>query len=251
MIVLKSESEIRKMKLSGDIAAKAMLEVAMAAKPGVKTIELDQIAQSVIERLGAKASFKGYGGFPGTICASVNDQVVHGIPGNRILREGDILSIDLGAIYQGYHSDMARTIPIGTISKEAQELIDVTKESFFRGIKYAVANNHIVDIGRGVQEYAEAHGMGVVRELVGHGVGQELHEAPDVPNYVVKSKGPRLRPGMTIAVEPMLNQGTPKVKFGADGWDVRTADGLLSAHYENTIAITEGEPEILTVLTEI
>ena len=249
MIILKSLDEIEKMRASGKIAVAAMEAVVAAVRPGISTKALDKIALEVITKSGAKASFKGYNGFPGAICASVNDEVVHGIPGKRRLEEGVILSIDLGAIYHGYHSAMARTVPVGKISPEAQNLIDVTRESFYRGIAQALAGNHVSDIGRAVQEYAESHGMGVVRELVGHGVGQNLHEAPDVPNYAGKSKGPRLRAGMTIAVEPMINLGTEKVTWDDDGWTVHTADGKLSAHYENTIAITEGESELLTVLS--
>ncbi len=250
MIILKSLNEIQKMRESGKIAAAAMEKVLRAVRPGITTLELDKIAMDEITRMGAKASFKGYNGFPGAICTSVNEQVVHGIPGKRRLEEGDIISIDLGAIYHGYHSDMARTVAVGKIAPEARKLIDVTKESFFRGIVHAFARNHVVDISRGVQEYAEANGMSVVRELVGHGVGQNLHEAPDIPNFVTSSKGPILRPGMTIAVEPMLNLGVPGVRWSSDGWTVSTADGRYSAHYENTLAITDAEPEMLTVLED-
>jgi len=248
MIIVKSASEIQKMRESGRIAAAAMEKTLYAVRAGVTTQELGQIAEEVFSRMGAKASFKGYNGFPGAICASVNDQVVHGIPGPRRLEEGDIISIDLGAIFHGYHSDMARTVGVGRIAPEARRLIDVTRESFFRGIAQARAKNHVVDIGRAVQEYVEQNGLSVVRDLVGHGIGQKLHEAPDIPNFVGRSKGPALRAGMTLAVEPMVNLGAADVQWGKDGWTVTTVDGAYSAHYENTIAITEGEPELLTVL---
>lgn len=238
------------MLASGRISCQAMETVLNAVRPGITTRELDAIAYEVITRVGARPSFLNYNGFPGTICASVNDEVVHGIPGDRRLEEGDIISIDLGSILHGYHSDMARTVGVGQISKEHQRLIDVTRESFWRGIRQAVVGNHISDIGRGVQEYVESHGMSVVRSLVGHGIGQEMHEAPDVPNFAGKAKGPVLRRGMTIAVEPMVNLGVKEVKWSDDGWTVRTADGAYSAHYENTIAIGDEGPEILTPLQD-
>ncbi len=248
MIIVKSEKEIEKMRQAGRIAAIAMEKVLAAVRPGVTTGELDRIAFDFIIGAGATPSFKGYGGFPGSICASVNEQVVHGIPGHRKLREGDILSVDLGAYLHGFHSDMARTVGVGEISSEAQRLIDVTKESFFRGIAQAIAGNRVYHVSKAIEEYAVEHGMGVVKELIGHGVGQNLHEAPDVPNFVGRTKGPVLRAGMTIAVEPMLNLGTARVVEGDDGWTVSTLDGKYSAHYENTIAIRpEGPCEILTV----
>lgn len=248
MIIIKSAKEIEKMRQAGRVAAQAMEKVLAAVRPGVTTGELDRIAFDYIIGAGATPSFKGYGGFPGSICASVNEQVVHGIPGHRRLREGDILSIDMGAYLHGFHSDMARTVGVGQISPEAQRLIDITKESFYRGIAQAIAGNRIFHISKAIEEYAVENGVSVVRELIGHGVGQDLHEAPDVPNFVSRFKGPVLRPGMTIAVEPMLNLGTPKVVEADDGWTVSTLDGKLSAHYENTIAIMpEGPCEILTV----
>lgn len=205
------------------------------------------IAFDYIIGAGATPSFKGYGGFPGSICASVNEQVVHGIPGHRRLREGDIISIDLGACLHGFHSDMARTVGVGEIAPEVQRLIDVTKESFYRGIAQAIAGNRIYHISKAIEDYALENGVGVVKELIGHGVGQNLHEAPDVPNFVGRFKGPVLRAGMTIAVEPMLNMGTAEVFEADDGWTVSTVDGKPSAHYENTIAILpEGPCEILT-----
>lgn len=248
MIIIKSVKEIEKMRQAGRVAAQAMEKVLAAVRPGVTTGELDRIAFDYIIGAGATPSFKGYGGFPGSICASVNEQVVHGIPGHRRLREGDILSIDMGAYLHGFHSDMARTVGVGQISPEAQQLIDITKESFYRGIAQAIAGNRIFHISKAIEDYAVGNGVSVVRELIGHGVGQDLHEAPDVPNFVSRFKGPVLRPGMTIAVEPMLNLGTPKVVEADDGWTVSTLDGKLSAHYENTIAIMpEGPCEILTV----
>ena len=248
MIIIKSEKEIEKMRQAGSVAARAMEKVLAAVRPGISTGELDRIAFDYIIGAGATPSFKGYGGFPGSICASVNEQVVHGIPGHRRLREGDILSVDLGAYLHGFHSDMARTVGVGEISPEAQRLIDVTKESFYRGIAQAIPGNRIYHISKAIEDYAVENGMGVVKELIGHGVGQNLHEAPDVPNFVGRFKGPVLRAGMTIAVEPMLNLGTAKIVEADDGWTVSTLDGKYSGHYENTIAIRpEGPCEILTV----
>lgn len=247
MIILKSAKEIEKMRQAGRVAAQAMEKVLTAVRPGITTGELDRIAFDYIIGAGATPSFKGYGGFPGSICASVNEQVVHGIPGHRRLREGDIISIDLGACLHGFHSDMARTVGVGEIAPEVQRLIDVTKESFYRGIAQAIAGNRIYHISKAIEDYALENGVGVVKELIGHGVGQNLHEAPDVPNFVGRFKGPVLRAGMTIAVEPMLNMGTAEVFEADDGWTVSTVDGKPSAHYENTIAILpEGPCEILT-----
>lgn len=249
MIILKSAKEIEKMRQAGRVAAQAMEKVLAAVRPGITTGELDRIAFDYIIGAGATPSFKGYGGFPGSICASVNEQVVHGIPGHRRLREGDIISIDLGACLHGFHSDMARTVGVGEIAPEVQRLIDVTKESFYRGIAQAIAGNRIYHISKAIEDYALENGVGVVKELIGHGVGQNLHEAPDVPNFVGRFKGPVLRAGMTIAVEPMLNMGTAEVFEADDGWTVSTVDGKPSAHYENTIAILpEGPCEILTAV---
>lgn len=247
MIILKSAKEIEKMRQAGRVAAQAMEKVLAAVRPGITTGELDRIAFDYIIGAGATPSFKGYGGFPGSICASVNEQVVHGIPGHRRLREGDIISIDLGACLHGFHSDMARTVGVGEIAPEVQRLIDVTKESFYRGIAQAIAGNRIYHISKAIEDYALENGVSVVKELIGHGVGQNLHEAPDVPNFVGRFKGPVLRAGMTIAVEPMLNMGTAEVFEADDDWTVSTVDGKPSAHYENTIAILpEGPCEILT-----
>lgn len=248
MINLKSPEEIKRMRAAALIAAAAMDKVIAAVKDGVTTEELDEIAYQYIVGRGAKPSFKGYGGFPGTACISINEQIVHGIPGKRRLHEGDIVSIDLGAYLHGYHSDMARTIGVGKISAEAEMLIRVTQESFFKGIEQAVAGNRIGDIGKAVEAHAKEYGLGVVREYIGHGLGQELHEDPEVPNYDTGRKGPVMRPGLVIAVEPMLTLGTHKVVVAPDGWAASTKDGSLSAHYENTIVINENGPcSILTI----
>lgn len=248
MINLKSPEEIKRMRAAALIAAAAMDKVIAAVKDGVTTEELDEIAYHYIVGRGAKPSFKGYGGFPGTACISVNEQIVHGIPGKRRLHEGDIVSIDLGAYLHGYHSDMARTVGVGKISAEAEMLIRVTQESFFKGIEQAVAGNRIGDIGKAVEAHAKEYGLGVVREYIGHGLGQELHEDPEVPNYDTGRKGPVMRPGLVIAVEPMLTLGTHKVVVAPDGWVASTKDGSLSAHYENTIVINENGPcSILTI----
>ena len=248
MINLKSPEEIKRMRAAALIAAAAMDKVIAAVKDGVTTEELDEIAYQYIVGRGAKPSFKGYGGFPGTACISINEQIVHGIPGKRRLHEGDIVSIDLGAYLHGYHSDMARTIGVGKISAEAEMLIRVTQESFFKGIEQAVAGNRIGDIGKAVEAHAKEYGLGVVREYIGHGLGQELHEDPEVPNYDTGRKGPVMRPGLVIAVEPMLTLGTHKVVVAPDGWVASTKDGSLSAHYENTIVINEnGQCSILTI----
>ena len=248
MINLKSPEEIKRMRAAALIAAAAMDKVIAAVKDGVTTEELDEIAYHYIVGRGAKPSFKGYGGFPGTACISVNEQIVHGIPGKRRLHEGDIVSIDLGAYLHGYHSDMARTVGVGKISAEAEMLIRGTQDSFFQGIEQAVAGNRIGDIGKAVEAHAKEYGLGVVREYIGHGLGQELHEDPEVPNYDTGRKGPVMRPGLVIAVEPMLTLGTHKVVVAPDGWVASTKDGSLSAHYENTIVINENGPcSILTI----
>ena len=248
MIILKSVREIELMHESGKVAFAAMEAVAKAVRPGVTTRELDQIVENEILKRGAKPSFKGYGGFPGSACISPNEVVVHGIPDNRVLHEGDIVSIDLGAILHGYHSDMARTFAVGEISAEHAELIRVTEECFHKGMFFAVPGNRISDISKAVQDHAESHGYGVVRDLVGHGVGRDLHEDPSVPNFVGRSRGPAIREGMTLAIEPMINLGTERVIMGElSDWDVRTRDGKFSAHYENTIAVTANGPKILTM----
>ncbi len=248
MIILKSNREIELMHESGKIAYAAMEKVGKAVRPGVTTKELDRIAENEMLHFKAAPSFKGYGGFPAAICASVNDEVVHGIPSGRVLEEGDIISIDLGAIFHGYNSDMARTFPVGEISEEHKQLIKVTEECFYKGIFFAVPGNRVGDISAAVEQHAESFGYGVVKDLVGHGVGRDLHEDPSVPNFTSRMRGPLLKAGMTIAVEPMINLGTWKVKFNKqNGWTVTTEDGKYAAHHENTIAVRDGEPLILTM----
>lgn len=248
-VSIKSEREIELMREAGRILARVHEELGKMLKPGISTLDIDRTGERLIRSFGCVPSFKNYNGYPASICVSVNDEVVHGIPNkHRILREGDIVSLDAGVIYNGYHSDAARTHAIGKISAEAQQLIQVTRECFFEGIKYAKAGNHLNDISSAIQAYAEHFGYGVVRDLVGHGVGKALHEDPEVPNFAQKRKGIRLCPGMTLAIEPMINMGRADVVWLNDDWTVVTDDGSLSAHYENTILITKGEPEILSLL---
>lgn len=248
MIVIKSDREIELMREAGRIVALAHKKVAEAIAPGVSTLELDAIAEKTIRDNGATPSFKGYYGYPGTICASINNVVIHGIPKKDIkLKKGDIISIDIGAIYKGYHGDCARTHPVGKISEEKQRLIDVTRQSFFEGMKFAKPNNRLSDISHAIQEYVESQGFGVVRDFTGHGVGQELHEDPSIPNYGPAGMGPLLRKGMTLAIEPMVTAHSYKVRILKDDWTTVTVDGSDSAHYENTIAITDDGYEILTM----
>ena len=249
MITLKSKKEIELMREAGKIVAETHEILKSAVIPGISTLELDKIAEENIRKYNAIPSFKGYGGFPGSICASINEEVVHGIPNaNRILKEGDIISLDVGAYYKGYHSDSARTHGVGIISEEDRKLIEVTKESFYEGLKFAKLGYRLSDISHAVQAHVEKHGFSVVRDLVGHGVGTELHEDPQIPNYGPAGKGPRLLEGMVLAVEPMVNAGKYHVKTLADDWTIVTIDGKKSAHYEHTIAITEDEPLILSAL---
>ena len=246
-ITRKSQSEIELMREAGRILAITHQELAKAIKPGMSTKDIDRLGETIIRDFGCIPSFLNYCGYPASICVSVNDEVVHGIPNDKhIIQEGDIVSLDAGVIYKGYHSDAARTIAVGTVSPEAEKLIAVTRQSFFEGLKYAKPGYHIVDIGRAIQEYVESNGFSVVRDLVGHGVGKKLHEKPDVPNFAGKQKGPKLKPGMTLAIEPMVNAGEYDVAWLDDDWTVVTYDGSLSAHYENTILITEDEPVILS-----
>lgn len=247
-ISMKSEREIGLMREAGKILAQVHDELEQFIEPGISTKDIDKKGEELIRSFGCIPSFLNYHGYPASICVSINEEVVHGIPSaNRIIKEGDIVSLDAGVIYNGYHSDAARTHAVGEISNEARKLIDVTKNSFFEGIKYAKAGNHLYDISKAIQDYAESFGYGVVRKLVGHGIGKNLHEEPQVPNFKMPGRGVRLQPGMTLAVEPMLNIGTHDVKFLNDKWTVVSLDGSLSAHYENTIVITEGEPEILSL----
>jgi len=248
MITIKSKSEIEKMRVAGKITGDALRLVEKHIKPGVSTAELDKIAYDFIRKQGATPSFLNYNGFPGSICASPNNWVIHGIPSrNIILKEGDIISIDMGAQKDGYHGDAARTYAVGKISDEAQRLIDVTRQSFFEGVKFAVHGGKLGDVSAAIQEYVEKHGYSVVRDFVGHGIGRNLHEDPSVPNFGRYGKGVKLAAGMTIAVEPMVNEGEYDVVVLDDDWTVETEDGKLSAHYENTILITRGECEILTL----
>ena len=248
-VTIKSSREIELMREAGRILAMVHEELEKAIKPGITTKEIDRLGEELIRSYGCIPSFLNYNGYPASICVSVNDEVVHGIPSKkRILREGDIVSLDAGVIYKGYHSDAARTHAVGEISKEAQKLIDVTRESFFEGIKYAKAGNHLFDISKAIQNYVESNGFSVVRDLVGHGIGSALHEDPQIPNFKQRGRGPKLVPGMTLAIDPMVNIGAYDVWWLEDDWTVVTQDESLSAHYENTILITEGEPEILSIL---
>lgn len=246
LISLKSQRELEKMRRAGRITAAARTLAGKMVAPGVTTLQIDTAVRRFIESHGAKPSFLGYGGFPGSACISVNDEVIHGIPGHRKLKEGDIVSVDVGAYIDGFHGDCAGTFPCGQVSEEALRLIRVTEQSFWAGLKQAVPGKRVSDISHAVQQLAESYGYGVVREYVGHGVGSKLHEAPEVPNYGPAGHGPRLQAGMVIAVEPMINMGGKEIRNMKDGWTVRTADGSMAAHYENTIAITEHGPEILT-----
>lgn len=252
-IIIKSPREIEFMRQAGRITAGARSIARQAIADGVSTKEIDKAVNEFIRKSGAIPTFKGYGGFPGSACISVNEVVIHGIPGKRIIHNGDIVSVDVGATYRGYVGDCAGTYACGEISDEAKKLIEVTRQSFFEGLKFAKVGYRVNDIGAAIQEYVESHGYSVVRDFVGHGVGRDMHEAPEVPNYKVRlpSGNPRLVPGMTIAVEPMVNIGGYEVEVLEDGWTTVTADRTLSAHYENTIAITDGEPEILTMAEDI
>lgn len=249
MIVLRTAKEIDMMRKACQISAEALQVAGEAVKPGITTYEIDQIAYRYIKKQGAEPNFLNYNGFPATACISINDEVIHGIPSKkRVLKEGDIVSIDLGAKVNGYNGDNAATFACGTISDEAKRLCDTTRESLYLGIEQAVAGNRIGDIAFAIQSYCEERGFSVVREYTGHGVGKHLHEDPSVPNFGTAGRGQRLLPGMTIAIEPMINMGTKAVKCLPDGWTVKTLDGKLSAHFEHTIAITKGEPIILTKL---
>lgn len=248
MIVLKTARELNIMREAGRISAGALRVAGMAVEPGVTTGEIDKLAYNYIISQGAKPNFLHYNGYPATACISINDEVIHGIPSkNRIIREGDIVSIDLGACFEGYNGDNAATFACGDISDEAQRLMDATRESLYEGIRMAVHGNRIGDISNAIQQYVETRGYSVVRDFVGHGVGASLHEAPEVPNFGKPGRGTRLVAGMTLAIEPMINVGTPNVKQLSDGWTIKTADGKLSAHFEHSIAITPEGPVILTL----
>ena len=247
MIAIKNEHELECMRQACKITAAARALAGDMVRPGVSTKEIDKAVRDFIVGQGAKPSFLNYGGFPASSCISVNSTVIHGIPNDYVLKEGDIVSIDVGAFYKGFHGDCAATYACGAISTEAKKLIDVTKQSFFEGIRFATRGHRVSDISHAIQTYVESNGFSVVRTFVGHGVGQQLHEEPEVPNFGEAGHGPRLLPGMTLAIEPMVNVGTADVHVLKDRWTVLTNDGKLSAHYENTVLITDGEPEILTV----
>ena len=247
-ITIKSEREIELMTQAGRILEIVHEEMEKALKPGMTTLDIDAIGEEVIRSYGCEPSFLNYNGYPASICVSVNEEVVHGIPSrNRIIQEGDIVSLDAGLIYKGYHSDAARTHAVGEISEEAKKLIEVTRQSFFEGIKYAKEGNYLFEISGAIGRYAAGFGYGVVRELCGHGIGTHLHEDPEIPNFPMMRRGPKLKAGMTLAIEPMINLGTEKVRWLDDDWTVVTLDGKLSAHYENTVLITKGEPILLTL----
>lgn len=247
-VTIKSAREIELMAEAGRILEIVHKELEKALHPGMTTLEIDQLGEEVIRSYGCTPSFLDYNGYPASICVSVNDEVVHGIPSSRrYLQEGDIVGLDAGVIYKGYHSDAARTHAVGKISSEAEELLKVTKESFFEGIKYAREGNHLFEISAAIGRYASKRGYGVVRDLCGHGIGTHLHEAPEIPNFEMGRRGIRLKRGMTLAIEPMINIGTYEVKWLDDDWTAVTKDGSLSAHYENTVLITEGEPRLLTL----
>ena len=246
MITLKSEHEIELMRRAGKITAAARALARDMVKPGVTTQQIDKAVYHFIKSQGATPSFLNYNGYPASVCVSVNDEIIHGIPGKRVLKEGDIVSVDVGAYIGGFHGDCAGTYPCGQVSDQALDLIRVTQQSFFEGLKFAREGYRLSDISHAVQEYVESHGYSVVREYVGHGIGRRMHESPEVPNFGNPGHGPRLLRGMTIAVEPMVNAGSAAIRQMSDGWTVKTADGRKAAHYENTILITDGDPELLT-----
>ena len=246
MITLKSPHEIELMRRAGKITAAARAYAQGLVRPGVTTQEINSAVEHFIRKQGAVPSFLHYNGYPASVCISVNDEIIHGIPGKRVLQDGDIVSVDVGAYIGGFHGACAATFACGTISEEAQRLIDVTRQSFFEGIRYAKEGHRLLDISAAIQEYVESNGFSIVREYVGHGIGTQMHESPEIPNYGHPGHGPKLLRGMTIAIEPMVNAGTAAIRQMPDGWTVRTLDGKNAAHYENTILITDGEPEILT-----
>ncbi len=248
MIIRKKKAEIEKMRRAGQIVAATLQKISAAVYPGVMTIELDTLAESSLRAAGAIPAFKGYRGYPATLCTSVNDEVVHGIPGKRVLCEGDIVSLDLGAKFDGFYADATVTCPVGVISVEAERLIRVTREALYKGIEKATPGRRLGDVGAAIQQYAEMNGYGVVRDLVGHGIGRSLHEDPQVPNYGMPGHGTLLKEGMTLAIEPMINAGGYGIRQLADGWTIVTADHSLSAHYEHTVAIIDDGATILTEL---
>ena len=247
-VSIKTAREIELMRHAGHLLEQVHDELAKIIRPGISTLEIDRLGEKLIRQMGCTPNFLNYNGYPASVCVSVNDEVVHGIPNkHRILQDGDIVSLDAGLIYQGYHSDAARTYAVGQISSEAQKLIDVTRQSFFEGMKYAKAGHHLHEISAAIGNYAESFGYGVVTALVGHGIGTALHEDPQIPNFAQRRRGIRLVPGMTLAIEPMITMGRPDVVWLDDEWTVVSEDGSLAAHYENTVLITDGEPELLTL----
>lgn len=250
-VIIKSPREIELIRKSCEVIAKVHQELGKELKAGISTLDVDRLAEEMIRSYGCTPNFKNYEGFPATVCVSINEEVVHGIPrADRIIQDGDIVSLDMGCIYKGYHSDAARTHCIGEVPENVRLLVERTRQSFFEGVKYARAGNHLHQISNAIGDYCESFGYGVVRDLVGHGVGCELHEDPQIPNFRQKSRGIRLRPGMVLAIEPMVNLGTWEVEWTSDNWTVVTRDGLPSAHYENSILITDKDPEILTLTEE-
>ncbi len=247
-IILKSPQEIERMRRSNRIVAEILREIQAAAQPGMKTRELDELAQGLLRKFGARSAFKGYNGYPAVLCTSVNEEVVHGIPSDRILKAGDILSLDFGVVYDDYYGDSALTIPIGRISSEAERLLRVTKEALDLAIEQARPENHVSDISATIQEHVESRGFSVVRDFVGHGIGKYMHERPQIPNFGVPGRGTRLKPGMTLAIEPMINAGGHEVEVLEDGWTAVTKDRSLSAHFEHSVAVTEDGPYILSQL---
>lgn len=248
MIIIKNSTEIEFMRQAGKVVGETLLRLEEMIMPGISTADLDRFAEEFITKQGAKPSFKGYGGFPGTLCISVNDEVVHGIPGKRILQEGDLVTLDCGAYLNGFHGDAARTFPVGKVSDQAAKLIRVTEESFFKGLEKAIIGNRLTDISYEIQKHVEANGFSVVRDYVGHGIGRDLHEDPEVPNFGKPGRGAKLTAGMVLAIEPMVNIGDFKVKTLKDGWTVVTCDGSLSAQYENTVVILPDGPQLLTLI---
>ena len=247
-VTIKSQREIELMRHAGKLLGQTLKQLEEAVRPGMSTWELNQIGEEIIRGYGCIPSFLNYNGYPASICISLNDEVVHGIPSrHKIIQEGDIVSMDAGLIYQGYHADAARTVGVGEITENARKLIEVTRQSFFEGIRQAKQGNHLYDISGAIGDYAESFGYGVVRDLVGHGIGKNLHEDPQIPNFRQRRRGLKLQAGMTLAIEPMVNEGSPDVCWADDDWTVMTEDCSLSAHYENTVLITDGEPEILTL----
>ena len=248
MIIIKSEEEIELMRISGKVTAFILKELESFIRPGISTADIDKFVESTITSNGMIPTFKGYGGFPASACVSINEEVVHGIPDKkRILKEGDIVSVDVGSTYKGYVSDAARTYPVGTVSDTAKKLMDTTRESFFAGLEYCKVGNRLSDISHAIQVRAESDGFSVIRDFVGHGVGQNMHEDPQIPNYGKPGRGPRLAKGMVFAIEPMICEGTYDVETLSNDWTVVTLDGKLSAHYENTVVVTDGEPQLLTL----